>query len=60
MLLDIRLFVGRFFRWDREPPAAAWKTFAMRLTNTDRSKSLAAPGTQMAFSASSTASKTSS
>src|ERR1700686_864191 len=26
-LLNIRLFVGRIFGWDREPPATAWETF---------------------------------
>src|SRR5262245_55824437 len=46
MLLDIRFFVGRFFGWDREPDANAWKTFATTLTDTDRSNSLAAAGTR--------------
>jgi Protein of unknown function (DUF2867) len=45
-LLDIRFFVGRFFGWDREPAATAWGTFATRLTDTDRSRSLIAAGTQ--------------
>jgi hypothetical protein len=49
MLLDIRLFVGRFFGWDRDPPATTWETFATRLTNTDRSRSLVAPGTRDGF-----------
>jgi hypothetical protein len=49
MLLDIRFFVGRFFGWDREPPATAWKTFATRLTDTDHSRSLAAAGTRDGF-----------
>jgi Protein of unknown function (DUF2867) len=49
MLLDIRLFVGRFFSWDQEPSATAWKTFTTRLTDTDRSRSLAAAGTQDGF-----------
>src|SRR5215216_4790200 len=40
MLLDIRFFVGGFFGWDREPEGNAWKTFATRLTDIDRSKSL--------------------
>src|SRR5437879_6391453 len=40
VLLDIRFFVGRFFGWDHEPAATAWKTFATRLTDTDRSRSL--------------------
>jgi len=48
-LLDIRFFVGRFFGWDREPAATAWKTFATRLTDIDRSRSLAAAGTRDGF-----------
>ena len=49
MLLEIRFFVGRFFGWDREPAATAWKSFATRLTDTDRSRSLAAAGTRDGF-----------
>ena len=49
MLLDIRFFVGRFFLWDHEPAATAWNTFATRLTDTDRSGSLVAPGTRDGF-----------
>jgi hypothetical protein len=49
MLLDIRLFVGRFFGWDRDPPAITWETFATRLTDTDHSRSLVAPGTRDGF-----------
>jgi hypothetical protein len=49
ILLDIRLFVGRFFGWDGEPVATAAKTFATRLTDTDRSRSLAAAGTRDGF-----------
>ena len=49
MLLDIRLFVGRLFGWDREPAATAWRTFATRLTDTDHSRSLVAPGTRDGF-----------
>jgi Protein of unknown function (DUF2867) len=49
MLLDIRFFVGRFFRWDREPAATEWQTFTTRLTDTDHSRSLAAPGTRDGF-----------
>ena len=45
-LLNIRLFVGRLLGWDREPTAAAWETFATRLTTTDRSKSLVSAGTR--------------
>jgi Protein of unknown function (DUF2867) len=47
MLLDIRFFVGRFFGWDREPAATA--TFATRLTDTDRSRSLVGAGTRDGF-----------
>jgi hypothetical protein len=49
MLLGIRLFVGRLFGWDHEPPATAAKTFATRLTDTDHSRSLAAAGTRDGF-----------
>src|SRR5262249_53862884 len=49
MLLDIRLFVGRFFGWDVEPAATMSKTFATRLTATDHSRSLAAAGTRDGF-----------
>lgn len=48
-LLDIRLFVGRILSWDREPETTAWKTFSARLTDTDRSRSLAAAGTGDGF-----------
>jgi hypothetical protein len=49
MLLDIRFFIGRIFGWDREPTATAWKTFATRLTDTDRLRSLVPAGTQEGF-----------
>ena len=49
MLLNIRFFVGRFFDWDRDPPAIAWETFATRLTNIDHSRSLVAAGTRDGF-----------
>jgi uncharacterized protein DUF2867 len=45
-LLDIRLFVGRLLGWDREPAATAWETFAKRLTDADRSRSLTPPSTR--------------
>jgi len=45
MLLDLRLVIGRFFGWHHEPANTA--TFATRLTDTDRSKSLLAPGAQV-------------
>jgi len=44
-LVNLRLFLGRLFGWDREPPATAWESFATRLTAADRSKSLAPAGT---------------
>jgi hypothetical protein len=47
LLLDIRFFVGRFFGWDRE--LATTTTFATRLTDTDRSRSLVAGGTRDGF-----------
>jgi hypothetical protein len=49
MLLDIRFFVGRTFGWDREPAATALKTFATRLTDSDRSRSLVPAGTRDGF-----------
>ena len=49
VLLEIRFFVGRFFGWDDESPATAWKSLATRLTDTDRSRSLTAAGTQDGF-----------
>ena len=45
-LLNIRLFVGRLLRWDREPAATVWETFATRMTTADRSRSLAPAGTR--------------
>jgi hypothetical protein len=48
-LLDIRVFVGCILGWDREPAVTVWKTFATRLTDTDRSRSLAAAGTRDGF-----------
>jgi Protein of unknown function (DUF2867) len=47
MLLGIRFFVGRFFGWDQEQVTTV--TFATRLTDTDRLKSLVAPGTRDGF-----------
>ena len=47
MLLNIRFFVGRIFGWDNEP--ATIVTFATRLTDADRSRSLIAPGTRDGF-----------
>jgi hypothetical protein len=47
MLLNIRFFVGRLFGWDPEP--AATPTFAIGLTDTDRSRSLVTAGTRDGF-----------
>jgi len=47
MLLNIRFFVGRIFGWDHEP--AKIVTFATRLMDADRSRSLIAPGTRDGF-----------
>jgi hypothetical protein len=49
MLLHVRFFVGRFFDRDRELAETARETFATRLTDTDRSKSLAPAGTRDGF-----------
>jgi len=43
-LLNIRLFAGRVFGWDRQP-ATDGKAFATRLTTADRLESLVPPGT---------------
>ena len=43
-LVNIRLFVGRFFGWEREPPATTWQSVASRLTTADRSRSLVPAG----------------
>ena len=45
-LLNIRLFVGRLLGWDREPAATGLETFATRLTDVDRSRSLLLAGTR--------------
>jgi hypothetical protein len=48
-LVGIRLFAGRLFGWEREPPATAWETFATRMTGYDRSRSLAPVGGREGF-----------
>jgi len=45
-LVWIRLSVGRLLGWDREPAAIAWESFATRLTDADRAKSLSPAGTR--------------
>jgi hypothetical protein len=43
-LMNVRLAVGRFLGWDREPDTTTWEPFATRLTAADLSKSLAVAG----------------
>lgn len=43
-LVNVRLALGRVFRWDRRPPAQNLKTFTSRLTIADRARTLASPG----------------
>ena len=45
MLVDIRLFVGRLFGWDREPGTSAGESFATHMTADDNSRSLVPSGT---------------
>jgi Protein of unknown function (DUF2867) len=45
-LLQVRLFVGHFFGWNREPDAFVRQTFASRLTPGDLSKTLVPAGTR--------------
>src|SRR5271166_6320472 len=45
-LLNIRLFLGRLLGWDCEPAATGLETFATRLTDVDRSRSLVLAGTR--------------
>jgi uncharacterized protein DUF2867 len=45
-LVTIRLALGSTFRWDREPAANAWETFASRMTSADRLRTLAPPGSR--------------
>ena len=45
MLLDIRVFVGRLFGWDRESVTSARESFVTRMTAADNSRSLVPPRT---------------
>ena len=45
-LVKVRLLVGRLLGWEREPHASAWETFATRMTNADRTRSLTPAGTR--------------
>lgn len=44
-LLSVRLFVGGLFGWDRVTPGSASESFAQRLTDEDRARTLAPAGT---------------
>jgi hypothetical protein len=44
-LLSIRFFVGGLFGWDRATPGSVSESFAQRLTDEDRARSLAPAGT---------------
>jgi hypothetical protein len=44
-LLSVRFFVGGLFGWDQAAPGAASETFAQRLTDEDRARSLEQAGT---------------
>ena len=44
VLVGVRLFIGRFFGWDRTPSEGTSATFADRLTPADRARSLAPAG----------------
>lgn len=48
-LVDIRFFAGHHLGWDREPAAGAWQPLATRLTDSDRSRSLAPAGARQGF-----------
>ena len=45
-LLNIRVFVGRLLGWDREQATAGSDSFAIRMTDADRSRSLVPAGTR--------------
>jgi hypothetical protein len=49
LLLGFRFFVGQLFGWDREPATAAVPSFAARLTDADRARSLVPAGTRDGF-----------
>jgi hypothetical protein len=44
-LLSVRFFVGGLFGWDRATPGAVSESFAQRLTDGDRARSLVPAGT---------------
>ena len=44
-LLSVRFFVGGLFGWDQATPGSVSESFEQRLTDEDRARSLALPGT---------------
>jgi len=48
-LLSVRFFVGGLFGWDRASPGSVPESFAQRLTDEDRARSLAPAGTPDGF-----------
>jgi hypothetical protein len=44
-LLSLRFFIGGLFGWDQPPPDSVSESFARRLTDADRARSLAPAGT---------------
>ena len=44
-LLSVRFFVGGLFGWDQATPGSISESFAQRLTDEDRARSLAPAGT---------------
>lgn len=45
-LLSVRFFIGDLFGWDRASPVSVSESFALRLTDDDRKRSLTSPGTR--------------
>ena len=48
-LLSVRFFMGGLFGWDRASPGSVPESFAQRLTDEDRARSLASAGTPDGF-----------
>lgn len=46
ILFGLRSWVGRIFRWDKEPKQPARGSYLQRLSSTERESSLVAPGTR--------------
>ncbi|HEY1867719.1 MAG TPA: DUF2867 domain-containing protein [Candidatus Cybelea sp.] len=45
-LLSVRFFIGGLFGWDRASQGSISESFALRLTDEDRTRSLVSPGTR--------------